>query len=221
MVNFEVFVFCFTFTLWTVFVPFSTALQTDLKAPRHGTTKKRRRGYSAAAITFTMKTLTLFALVCVMTALTGAAADVTLVKRGTRGGCSRGWTRLNGRCFIYVPSPMTWVKAEKNCVSMGGNLVSVHNIMEYDELQKLIKAKSHEDKLTWIGGSDAVEKSQWLWSDGTPFHFTHWCRGEPNNLWGWQNCLQMNFGAQKCWDDMQCSHDRPSVCVKKTRRCVV
>ncbi|TDG99502.1 hypothetical protein EPR50_G00194370 [Perca flavescens] len=31
MVNFEVFVFCFTFTLWTVFVPFSTALQMDLK----------------------------------------------------------------------------------------------------------------------------------------------------------------------------------------------
>ncbi|XP_031174469.1 butyrophilin-like protein 2 [Sander lucioperca] len=36
MVRFEVFVFCFTFTLWPVFVPFSTAVQTDVKVQVNG-----------------------------------------------------------------------------------------------------------------------------------------------------------------------------------------
>uniref|UniRef100_A0A8C9Z9M4 C-type lectin domain-containing protein n=1 Tax=Sander lucioperca TaxID=283035 RepID=A0A8C9Z9M4_SANLU len=104
-----------------------------------------------------MKTLTVFALVCVMTALTGAAADVNLVKRWARGGCYGGWSRFNDRCFFYDPRPMTWAKAEKNCESLGGNLASVRNIMEYHELQRLIMTNSHEYKETWIGGTDAQE----------------------------------------------------------------
>ncbi|TDG99394.1 hypothetical protein EPR50_G00193890 [Perca flavescens] len=174
-----------------------------------------------------MKTLTLFALVCAMTALTGAAAvpeekadkdqtaDVTLVKRGTGGGCSEGWTRFNDRCFFYIPKPMTWAKAEKNCESIGGNLASVRNFMEYHELQRLITIGSHDYKDTWIGGTDAKQERQWLWSDGTPFRYSNWCRGEPNNLFGLQNCLQINHGAHKCWDDSMCYYRRPSVCGKK------
>ncbi|XP_039678954.1 ladderlectin-like [Perca fluviatilis] len=98
---------------------------------------------------------------------------------------------------------------------MGGNLASVHNILEYQELQRLIKANSHEDKVTWIGGTDAQEEKKWLWSDGTPFNYSTWCGGEHNNLGGRQNCLQINVGAQKCWDDMPCDSQRPSVCAKK------
>ncbi|XP_031174473.1 ladderlectin-like isoform X7 [Sander lucioperca] len=163
-----------------------------------------------------MKTLTVFALVCVMTALTGAAADVNLVKRWARGGCYGGWSRFNDRCFFYDPRPMTWAKAEKNCESLGGNLASVRNIMEYHELQRLIMTNSHEYKETWIGGTDAQEERQWFWSDGTPFHYSNWCRGEPNNHGGRQNCLQINHGAHKCWDDYQCNFQKPSVCAKKT-----
>ncbi|XP_035850097.1 ladderlectin-like isoform X5 [Sander lucioperca] len=163
-----------------------------------------------------MKTLTVFALVCVMTALTGAAADVNLVKRWARGGCYGGWSRFNDRCFFYDPRPMTWAKAEKNCESLGGNLASVRNIMEYHNLQRLIMTNSHAYKETWIGGTDAQEERQWFWSDGTPFHYSNWCRGEPNNHGGRQNCLQINHGAHKCWDDYQCNFQKPSVCAKKT-----
>ncbi|XP_039678378.1 ladderlectin-like isoform X2 [Perca fluviatilis] len=116
-----------------------------------------------------MKKLTVFALVCAMTALTGAAAvpeektdkdqtaDVNLVKRGTNGGCSGGWTRFNDRCFFYIPKPMTWINAEKNCESIGGNLASVRNFIEYHELQRLIMTGSHDYKDTWIGGTDAKQ----------------------------------------------------------------
>ncbi|XP_038588165.1 type-2 ice-structuring protein-like [Micropterus salmoides] len=186
--------------------------------------KKRSKGYHHLIISI-MKMLTVSALVCAMMALTRAAAlpeanpenaqqaKSHLVKRST--ACSGRWSEFSGRCFHYVPKPMTWAKAEKNCESMGGNLASVHNLLEYHEIQRLIMSASYEYTVTWIGGSDAQEENQWFWIDGTPFNYLNWCGGEPNNLGGRQNCLQINHGDQKCWDDYQCNFRRPSVCAKK------
>ncbi|GLD46005.1 ladderlectin-like protein [Lates japonicus] len=58
-------------------------------------------------------------------------------------------------------------------------------------------------------------RTQWTWSDGSPFNYLNWCGGEPNNAGGNQHCLQVNHGAEKCWDDYQCNTRKPSVCVKK------
>ncbi|XP_030608957.1 type-2 ice-structuring protein-like [Archocentrus centrarchus] len=170
-----------------------------------------------------MNMLTVCALVCTIVALAGSAdlpetkaesnetAKTHLVKRSSK--CDDGWTQFNGRCFYYVAEPMTWDKAEKNCVSLGGHLASVHNAMEYCRLQRLILSATHEEK-TWIGGSDVKKENYWFWSDGTTFHFNNWCPGEPDNYRGQQHCLQMNYGDSKCWDDLSCYDELPSVCAK-------
>ncbi|XP_030608894.1 ladderlectin-like [Archocentrus centrarchus] len=139
-------------------------------------------------------------------------AKTHLVKRSYRCG---GWFEFNRRCFYYIAKPMSWARAEKNCMSLGGHLASVHNFMEYHELQRVILTGSHEYKETWIGGSDAQEENHWIWSDGSTFHYTNWCPGEPNNGGGHQHCLQMNHGGGKCWDDLECRGQRPSICAKK------
>ncbi|XP_039677801.1 ladderlectin-like [Perca fluviatilis] len=172
-------------------------------------------------------------LVCALMALTTAAA-VPEAEPGQKIGplvqegrshivekslsCPRGWTRYNGRCFLYVPTrAMTWAKAERDCQSLGGNLESVHNIQEYQEIQKLIATTSHESKETWIGGSNAQEDSIWLWSDGSRFIYVNWCAAEPDNYQGRQHCLQMNYSDGKCCDDVECFALHPFVCSKKIR----
>ncbi|XP_034713134.1 galactose-specific lectin nattectin-like [Etheostoma cragini] len=110
---------------------------------------------------------------------------------------------------------MTWAKAERNCQSLGGNLASVHNVKEYHEIQRLIMTTSYAYKEAWLGGSDAQEEGLWLWSDNSMFTYQNWCPGEPNNYAYNQNCLQINFGEAKCWDDVRCSVLRPFVCSKK------
>uniref|UniRef100_A0A7N8XYY6 Type-2 ice-structuring protein-like n=1 Tax=Mastacembelus armatus TaxID=205130 RepID=A0A7N8XYY6_9TELE len=170
----------------------------------------------------TMKMLGVFVLcVCAMMDLTPAAdlpeakdendqtARSHLVKR------FMFWSRYRNRLFHYIPRPLTWAEAERNCQSMGGNLASVHNIWEYHEIQKVIMTASHDYKQTWIGGSNAQQNNVWLWSDGTVFHYSNWCPGEPSNFRRQQHCLQMNYSAQKCWDDLECYGHRPSVCAKK------
>ncbi|XP_047435900.1 ladderlectin-like [Mugil cephalus] len=159
-----------------------------------------------------MKTLPVIAIVCVVMTLTGADAKGHLIKRSIH--CC-GWSEYNGRCFIFIPSSMTWTSAEKNCQSLGGNLASVRDVFEYQAIQKLTSNGTSHYPDTWIGGSDGEEDGVWLWSDGTPFHYSNWYPGEPNNLSGPQNCLIMNFGASKGWDDEKCTVRRSSVCVKK------
>uniref|UniRef100_A0A8P4KPE7 C-type lectin domain-containing protein n=1 Tax=Dicentrarchus labrax TaxID=13489 RepID=A0A8P4KPE7_DICLA len=172
-----------------------------------------------------MKILTAFAVLCAMMALTRAVAlpeakakdDQTvksrLVKRST--DCPNRWSLFNNRCFHYIPRPMTWAQAEKNCQSMGANLASVQNIQEYQEIQRLIRAASYQSKEAWLGGSDAQEERLWLWSDGSRFQYLNWCNGQPDNYRSQQHCLQMNYGEEKCWDDINCGTTRPSVCAKK------
>ncbi|XP_018517506.1 galactose-specific lectin nattectin [Lates calcarifer] len=169
-----------------------------------------------------MKTLAVSALVCALIALTRAAeaearkdlaVKSLLVKRAA--SCPPRWSEYNGRCFSYIPRAMTWAKAEKNCLSMNANLASVHNLEEYHEIQRVIMTTSYEYKESWLGGSDAQEEGVWLWSDGSRFDYLNWCPGQPDNRYGGQNCLQMNFGGEKCWDDTACNIRRPFVCAKK------
>ncbi|XP_049922685.1 ladderlectin-like [Epinephelus moara] len=153
-----------------------------------------------------MKTLTVFALLCAMMALTTAAAlsevkdehgTVEVIQEGEHHvierstSCPGGWNLINGRCFLYVPRSMSWARAELNCQSMGANLASVHLAEEYHE-------------------------HYWFWSDGTSFNYRRWCHGEPNNGGGaGQHCIQMNYSGGRCWNDLQCSDKLPSVCARK------
>ncbi|XP_047436165.1 ladderlectin-like [Mugil cephalus] len=106
-----------------------------------------------------------------------------------------GWSKYKGRYFMYIPTPMTWASAEKNCQSLGGNLASVRNTLEYCMIQKLILRRTRVYRETWIGGSDC-QQGLWLWNDGTCFHYSNWCRGEPSNGLHAQHCLQINSGRK-------------------------
>ncbi|XP_035985545.1 ladderlectin-like [Fundulus heteroclitus] len=111
--------------------------------------------------------------------------------------CPIGWSLINNRCFQYVTRSMTWAGAEKNCLSMGANLASVHDMNEYRQVQSVITMATYGSGRTWIGGTNAQETRVWFWSDGSPLHYTNWCPGEPNNYGGYQHCLQMNYSGER------------------------
>ncbi|XP_059210475.1 ladderlectin-like [Centropristis striata] len=135
-----------------------------------------------------------------------------VVERST--SCPGRWRLINGRCFLYVPGARNWAQAERNCQSMGANLASVHRADEYHGIQRMIRDVTHGYPQPWIGGYDAAVERFWLWSDGTPFRFSYWCRGEPNNYRAQQHCIHINYRGGKCWDDRSCYGHRPSVCAK-------
>nr|XP_023686758.1 lactose-binding lectin l-2-like [Paramormyrops kingsleyae] len=59
-----------------------------------------------------------------------------------------------------------------------------------------------------------AQEGTWLWIDGTPFDFAKWNPGEPNNH-GKEDCVEINHGAEKGWNDLKCTTLLPSICAKR------
>ncbi|KAI9537822.1 hypothetical protein NQZ68_022484 [Dissostichus eleginoides] len=80
--------------------------------------------------------------------------------------CPSFWFSFNGRCYKYIATQTTWAGAELQCLSQGGNLVSIHSRAEEDFVRLLIKSSDPAQGATWIGLSDIYEEGRWIWSDG-------------------------------------------------------
>ncbi|KAK7898684.1 hypothetical protein WMY93_019537 [Mugilogobius chulae] len=132
-----------------------------------------------------------------------------------RGGCPMFWYSFNHRCYKYVASYMTWADAELYCLSQDANLVSIYSLDEHNFVKALIRNFDHKEGRTWIGLSDLHKERAWMWSDGYPVGFTLWNNGEPNNAGGKEHCVEVNWDAQKNWNDRPCSESVASVCATR------
>ncbi|MBN3290152.1 LADD protein, partial [Polypterus senegalus] len=85
-----------------------------------------------------------------------------------------------------------------HCVSLGGNLASVHSSGDNQFITSLIKRSDSHEPASWLGGSNCVRTSSWLWTDGSQWDFTNWNPGEPNNAHGNEHCLHTNYIGKPC-----------------------
>ncbi|XP_015228628.1 PREDICTED: galactose-specific lectin nattectin-like [Cyprinodon variegatus] len=127
--------------------------------------------------------------------------------------CPSGWTQFGSRCFIFYYQSRTWSDAEKFCISIGGNLASIHSIEENNFVSELVHRVTGGSRDTWIGGYDAVTENTWLWSDGSSLEFVNWYQDQPDNGHSSRNqhCMEINY-AGEYWNDMPCSTRMPCVC---------
>ncbi|XP_067219590.1 ladderlectin-like [Chanodichthys erythropterus] len=144
--------------------------------------------------------LLLFVIICM------GNANVNLDEK-----CPFGWKNFGVRCYKYFSQSVDWITAERNCLSLDANLASVHHKPENDFLQSLLPSSSTR---SWIGAHDGIKDGQWLWSDGSEYDFTNWCSSEPNNSGGPENCLEINFSTNRCWNDKACSEKFTYICAK-------
>jgi hypothetical protein len=99
----------------------------------------------------------------------------------------------NGHLYeaILFDTPITWVGANTDAMSQGGELVSISSPEENAFVFGLIDAPEYwtlagpHNYGPWIGGyqidSNAEPAGNWAWTDGTPWSFTAWASGQPDN----------------------------------------
>ncbi|XP_044206534.1 galactose-specific lectin nattectin-like [Thunnus albacares] len=127
-------------------------------------------------------------------------------------GCPPDWTRLGSRCFIFRNTAKVFGDAESVCISLGGNLASIHSAEEKSFIRELINKGSGSYLRSWIGAHDGVKEGMWMWTDGSRFDYQDWHSGEPNNR-RVENCAEINWQGEK-WNDIACGHHRSFVCAK-------
>ncbi|XP_071000387.1 CD209 antigen-like isoform X2 [Oncorhynchus clarkii lewisi] len=112
--------------------------------------------------------------------------------------CLAEWWKFGTSCY-YVSSTMNTAGAgQKECRTMGGELVVINSREE----QIFINGFK---KNVWIGiyKKDGI----WQWVDSTPFTTTYWMEGEPNNLNDKGVCVEISQTATdplKSWKAGPC-----------------
>ncbi|XP_037620080.1 ladderlectin-like [Sebastes umbrosus] len=122
--------------------------------------------------------------------------------------CLDGWHSFRGKCYYLSNHVDTWSNAESYCASYGGSLASVHNIWEYNFLQRLVKTGAHT--LAWIGGY--YFEGDWRWEDGSVFDYHNWDSASSTDRY---QCLQLNSQESLGWSNHGCIMRFPFVCQVK------
>ena len=65
----------------------------------------------------------------------------------------------------------------------------------------------------WIGGFDKApdgRSGQFVWTDGTPWDYYNWYKGEPNNWNNNEDCAMMK--SDGTWNDEVCGNLYAFIC---------
>ena len=117
--------------------------------------------------------------------------------------CDSGWTlsASTGRCYKMVTSRISWAEARAHCQGLGtnGDLASIPD----QETNELVYSLISDAGKYWVGGTDAASEGAWQWSDGTPWGYSNWRGGEPNNKGGSEHHLFIRASDGKWADDSE------------------
>lgn len=93
--------------------------------------------------------------------------------------CGSGWRErpFSDYCYHFSDRVETFEKSQSSCNQMGGNLVSIMDVMEQLYLQNVIQNSFTNAKNYWIGANVESPSKGWKWVDGSAFVFINWITG--------------------------------------------
>ena len=121
--------------------------------------------------------------------------------------CPANTKSFRKMCYSFQPRYMKWLDANNECKRLGGQLATIELLSVN---QFFFRNYRQSQKLNvWIGLTKC--NSRWCHPDGSASAFRRWNSGEPNNVGGNENCVEMwNNGY---WNDAPCATQRrPSIC---------
>jgi C-type mannose receptor len=92
---------------------------------------------------------------------------------------------------------LSWQDARDFCQAWGGDLVEIGSAEENAELTERI------DGAAWIGASDQAEEGTFVWPGGNSLDYEAWFEGQPNNLQGLEDCVELR-AIDGQWADTPC-----------------
>ncbi|XP_012946935.1 macrophage mannose receptor 1 [Aplysia californica] len=131
----------------------------------------------------------------------------------TPAPCPNGWSGHNDYCyklFKEAEDKKNWQAAQTFCEIFGGSLPSAHDKATVDFIGDLTGYYYNPGNI-WIGLTDKDKEGSYVWSDGSPFDYVSWHDGEPNNIHGTEDCIQMTLRTGT-WNDFNCFAVAAFVC---------
>lgn len=118
-------------------------------------------------------------------------------------------TESSGFEYRVANERLNFDQHEQAAQAWGGHVVSIANQQEFDHVRSLMQVDM------WVGakrkgGGNGPGAQHWEWADAsTPWEFTNWSPGEPNNAGGRENRVHMMQNGK--WNDNHGGDQRPAV----------
>ncbi|XP_059201009.1 macrophage mannose receptor 1-like [Centropristis striata] len=139
------------------------------------------------------------------------AADAVPTQAIEQGFCSRPWIPYNGHCFHLNRTQRIWTDAQRECRSLGGDLVSIRNVEDQSFLISSLEYTSTDE--LWIGLNDRKTEGLFEWIDHADVSFTSWEFGKPVVSTQVNDCVLIR-GEKGNWADRACGEKHGSICMK-------
>lgn len=123
------------------------------------------------------------------------------------GGCTVDhWA---GATYQFCDGPNDQASAQAACISHGGNLATVGDLVTNSFLRGL--APNAGD--SWIGLNDLKAQGQYVWETGQPAAYLDWAPGQPDNWMNQERCVQLtDASASTRWNDLNCASSKSYFC---------
>eukprot|EP00092_Neocalanus_flemingeri_P050275 GFUD01058063.1.p1 GENE.GFUD01058063.1~~GFUD01058063.1.p1 ORF type:complete len:185 (-),score=26.67 GFUD01058063.1:979-1533(-) len=141
--------------------------------------------------------------------------------------CPAGWKKYQLNCYQLFQTNRTFANAQTDCQTNKASLAAVPDSGVNDFLQSLIVDQSNsygvilganQTKVLPFGG----DNPNWTWVDGSPWGYTNWGGGEPNNQHN-ENCAEMvsstYFIYTGQWNNFPCDNKKNYICSKPAGNC--
>ncbi|CAH1781368.1 unnamed protein product [Owenia fusiformis] len=127
--------------------------------------------------------------------------------------CGPYWSfdSLGNYCYqLFTDVRKDWPSARQDCLSKGGDLVSIVGVHEQAYISAMIISSAGHGSLSfWTGGNDRDQRGGWRWSDGSPFRFVLWSQGEPRR----KHCVSIT-AIDGRWKAQDCPTNQAYMCKK-------
>lgn len=129
------------------------------------------------------------------------------------GLCPCDVVPYGGHAYMFCTAAVTWSDARQDCLAYGYDLATINDSAE-DTFLTLEAANysSASSAYFWIGYTDALVEGSFGWASGSSFTYTNFNSGEPNNLFGNEDCVVMAYPISGHWNDWSCSNTATFLC---------
>ncbi|CAH1277455.1 MRC1 [Branchiostoma lanceolatum] len=100
---------------------------------------------------------------------------------------------FRGNCYRFYDERLeAWAEARSICLLFGGDLASINSGAETQFLVTQVASKKAD--YFWIGLREYSFDGLYQWTDGSAYFFHNWISGEPNDLMGAEQCVEIRKG---------------------------
>ncbi|XP_059175714.1 macrophage mannose receptor 1-like [Physella acuta] len=120
-------------------------------------------------------------------------------------------TMFDNNCYELFTNEMSWNEAKRYCSNFNGTRI-LAKVSSPSVLRYLNSLRPSYTRV-WLGGNDQLQEGKWVWTDGTKANLTTmWGYGEPNNLDGNQDCLEIVVDGTL--NDYDCAQTFSFICME-------